>query len=340
MRIATGTTYLGLKLAHPFVAGASPLAATVDMARRLEDGGAAAVVLHSLFEEQVTVAESNRIHHMDRADDMFARALGHFPAPDAFAMGPDAYLDHIRRVKRALAIPVIASLNGMTTESWAAFASAIEDAGADALELNIYQVTTDVTQSSIAIETDIRNLVTELKRTLRIPVAVKLSPFYTALGHLAHMLDAARVDGLVLFNRFYQPDIDIAAMSLVPQLELSTSAELRLRLRWMAILRGRVACSLALTGGVSSPVDGIKALLAGADVVQVVSAILRNGSRYFTTLREGLVQWMDAQGFSTLSEVRGRLAVGANGQTGIFERAEYLRTLQAWSAAHAGTPVA
>jgi dihydroorotate dehydrogenase (fumarate) len=326
------TTYLGLKLANPFVAGASPLSGTLDMVKRLEDGGAAAIVLPSLFEEQITLSETASIHHMDPREKEFAAALASFPTADQFALAPDAYLEHVRRTKKAVGVPVIASLNGMTAETWALFARRIQDAGADALELNIYQVTTDLSQSSLAVEETIRRIVGELKHVLTIPIAVKLSPFFTAFGNFAHVLDRAGADAIVLFNRFYQPDIDIQSLTLTPHLELSTSAELRLRLRWLAILHGRLRCALAVTGGVATSVDGIKALLAGADVVQLVSAALRRGPSVFRAKCDGLTQWMDASQMHSLADVRGRLSVAANADTSLFERGSYLRTLQSWDA--------
>jgi dihydroorotate dehydrogenase (fumarate) len=336
------TTYLGLKLSHPFIVGASPLSATLDGVRRLEDGGAAAVVLPSLFEEQITLAETRHIHHMDPQNADFTAPLASYPAADQFSLTPDGYLEHVRHAKEAVRVPIIASLNGMTTEAWVSFAGRIQDAGADALELNIYQVTTDVTQSSIEIEANIRNVVVELKRALAIPIAVKLSPFFTAFGHVAHWLDQARADGLVIFNRFYQPDIDIHALTLAPQVELSTGAELLLRLRWLAILRRHVRCSLAATGGVATPVDGIKAILAGADAVQMVSAILRHGPGYFRVVHEGLSQWMDANAIARVDDLRGRVSLAAAADGSIFERGSYLRTLQSWYhdhplASHTGT---
>jgi dihydroorotate dehydrogenase (fumarate) len=326
------TTYLGLTITNPFVAGASPLSGTVDMARRLEDGGAAAIVLPSLFEEQVTLTESARIHHMDPRDREFAAALASFPTVDQFALSPDAYLEHVQRTKKALDVPVIASLNGLTSESWVLFARQIQEAGADALELNIYQVAADVAQSSLAVEENIRAIVRELKRVLTIPIAVKLSPFFTAFGEFAHSLDRAGADGLVVFNRFYQPDIDIQTLTLTPQLELSSSAELLLRLRWLAILHRRVRCALAVTGGVANAVDGIKALLAGADIVQLVSAALRRGPSVFSAMRDDLSQWMDANGMHSLADVRGRLSIATSADTSLFERGSYLRTLQSWNA--------
>jgi len=323
------TQYLGLTLAHPFMVGASPLADHLDTVKRLEDGGSAAIVLHSLFEEQISMAESGRIHHMDPFERQFADALSGFPLPHRYALSPHEYLEHLRRVKAAVRIPVIASLNGVTPETWLKFASDIEQAGADALELNIYEVATEPHRSGAFIEREIRDIVVELKRKLGIPIAVKLSPFFTAFGDLARQLDDARADGLILFNRFYQPDIDVATMSAMPHLELSTSAELPLRLRWAAILHSRLKCSLAITGGVATPTDGIKALLAGAHAVQMVSAILRHGPAYFTAMRDGLMRWMESKQLSSIDDVRGRVD-GRPGDASILERANYIRTLQSW----------
>ena len=321
------TKYLGLTLAHPFMVGASPLVDQLDTVKRLEDGGSAAIVMHSLFEEQITMAESGQIRHMDPLDQQFADILSGFPLAEQFTLAPDEYLEQLRRIKAAVKIPVIASLNGTTAESWLRFARKMEQAGADALELNMYEVATDPDQSSAAIETRIRNVVVELKRQVKIPIAVKLSPFFTAFGHLARQLDRAGANGLVLFNRFYQPDIDVREMRAVPRLELSTSSELLVRLRWIAVLHARLRCSLAVTGGVATPTDGIKALLAGARAVQLVSAILRHGPPYFGAMKEGLTQWMESNQLTSLDQVRGRVD-GRNGDASLFERAHYLRTLQ------------
>ena len=324
------TRYLGQTLAHPFMLGASPLADHLDTVKRLEDGGAAAIVLRSLFEEQITMAETARIHQMDPLDEEFANATSAFPRPEAYPLAPAEYLEHVRRVKAAVRIPVIASLNGMTGESWVRFATSIEQAGADALELNIYEMATDADDSALAIEARIRDLVKELKQRIRMPIAVKLGPFFTAFGHVAHQLDRAGADGLVLFNRFYEPDIDVRDMTCVPRLELSTSEELLLRLRWLAALHSRLRCSLAVTGGVATPIDGIKSVLAGAHAVQIVSAILRNGPPYFTVMREGLARWMESKALSSIDEVRGRID-GRTADANLFERANYIRTLQSWT---------
>jgi dihydroorotate dehydrogenase (fumarate) len=245
-------------------------------------------------------------------------------------MAPDAYLEHIRRVKAAVAIPVIASLNGTSAESWLKFARSIEQAGADALELNMYDVVADPAQSAAVVENEIRQIVVDVTQFVSIPIAVKLSPFFTAFTHFARQLDAAGADGLVLFNRFYQPDVDIDAMAVVPRLELSTNAELLLRLRWAATLHDQVHCSLAVTGGVEAPVDGIKAVIAGAHAVQMVSAILRHGPAYFEVMRNGLARWMESRHVESIDEVRGRVD-GRGADASVLERGDYIRTLHSWT---------
>ena len=292
--VDTSTSYMGLHLRHPFMAGASPLSAHLDGVRRLEDAGAAAIVLHSLFEEQITEAQSGRIRGMDASDDLqFAARLAAFPPSAEYPFAPEEHLEHLRRVKEAVRVPVIASLNGTTADAWLKHARLLQEAGADALEVNFYEVVTDFSVPAIAIETLIINAVADLKRDLRIPVSVKLSPFFTAFANMASRLDQARVDGLVIFNRFYQPDIDTRTLTASPTLELSRSSELLLRLRWLAILHDRVRPSLAVTGGIETWNDGVKAILAGAHVVQMVSAILRHGPAVLTTMVEKLVAWME-----------------------------------------------
>lgn len=326
----TTTSYLGFRLPHPFVAGASPYGARLDSIKRLEDAGIAAVVLHSLFEEQITLAVDGRIHQMDPGAVEFSAELAEYPTPSEYALGPDEYAAHIHRVKRAIRVPVIASLNGTSAHSWLRFGRIIEQAGADALELNLYEVATDLDASSAAIEEQLAFVTTALKETLRIPVAVKVSPFFTAFANIAHRLDEAGADAIVLFNRFYQPDIDIKTMTAAPHLELSSSSELLLRLRWLAILHGRVRPALAVSGGIATPNDGIKALLAGADVVQLVSALLRHGPAYVSAMREGLERWMEWHKLPSLAEVRGRVSLATAASPAAFERANYIRALQSW----------
>jgi dihydroorotate dehydrogenase (fumarate) len=327
----TSTSYLGLRLAHPFVAGASPMGRHLDGVRRLEDAGCAAIVLHSVFEEQITHSRSGQVWHMGVDDPQFADVLSHFPAPSDYSMTPDAYAEHVTKAKAAVRVPVIASMNGSSAESWIRFAKVLEQAGADALELNLYEVVTDLTTPAIAVERQLTGIVSDVTRLVKIPVAVKLSPFFTAFGNVARELVRAGAVGLVIFNRFYQPDIDVKTTTVVSRAELSTSSELLLRLRWVAILHGRVPASLALTGGVETPADGIKAVLAGADVVQMVSALLRHGPDYVTTMRRGLEQWLEWNQMPTLAEVRGTLSLQRSGDPSAFERAHYIRTLHSWT---------
>jgi dihydroorotate dehydrogenase (fumarate) len=326
------TSYLGMALEHPFIAGASPFGYHLDTIKRLEDAGCAAVVLHSLFEEQITYAQAGHVAHLDVFSPDCRETVSAFPSLADYPLGPDEYAEHIARVKQAVRIPVIGSLNGRTPESWLKFSRVIQQAGADALELNIYDVAADLTASAAAIEDRLIAVVKDLKHHLTIPLAVKLTPFFTALGSLARQLDVAGADGLVLFSRFYQPDIDIRTMTATPEAQLSTSAELLLRLRWAAILHGRIRSSIALTGGVATPDDGIKALLAGADVVQLVSALLRHGPSHVEKMRQGLVRWLSWQKIDRLDEVRGRVSLRATEDRELFERAYYIRTLHSWTA--------
>jgi dihydroorotate dehydrogenase (fumarate) len=311
------------------MAGASPFGYHLDGVKRLEDAGCAAVVLHSLFEEQITLRGEGRVASPDRA---LAATLAPFPAPNDYPYGPDEYAEHIAGIKKAVSIPVIGSLNGAAANSWLQFARIIEQAGADALELNLYDVVTDFGTSAAAVEGRSAGMVAEMKRILRIPVAVKLSPFYTSLPNFSRQLDEAGADALVLFNRFYQPDIDIQTGRAAPHLELSTSAELLLRLRWIAVLHGRIRPALAVTGGVTTQNDGLKAILAGADVVQMVSALLRHGPGYLSTMRQTLERWMEWNRIARLDEMRGLSSLQHTADPAAFERANYIRALQSWGA--------
>jgi dihydroorotate dehydrogenase (fumarate) len=328
----TRTSYLGMALEHPFIAGASPFGYHLDSMKRLEDAGCAAIVLHSLFEEQITSSQSGYVAHLDVYDPDCQETLRAFPSSADYPLGPDEYAEHIARVKDAVRIPIIGSLNGRTPESWLKFARVIEQAGADALELNMYDVPADLFASASAIEDRLIAVVKDLKRHLKIPLAVKLSPFFTALGSLARQLDAAGADGLVLFNRFYQPDIDIRTMTVKTEAQLSTSGEFLLRLRWAAILHGRIRPSIALSGGAATPEDGIKAVLVGADVIQLVSALLRHGPSHVSVMREGLERWLAWQHFDRLDQARGRMSLRENDDREMFERAAYIRTLHSWTA--------
>jgi dihydroorotate dehydrogenase (fumarate) len=315
------------------MAGASPLADSLDGARRLEDGGASALVLHSLFEEQVTMESRSEIHHRDPHDAQFAAALAHFPAPDEYALTPAGYLEHIRRLKDTVRLPVMASLNGTSSEAWLRIATDIEQAGADALEVNIYDIVSDPAMSAMSVETYLRDLVVELKRTVRIPIALKLLPYYTSLGNFARRLDEAGVDGLILFNRFYQPDINLETMTIAQMFELSTHAELRLRLQWAARLHGHVRASIAITGGVSVPDDGVKAVLAGADAVQMVSAVLVKGAEVFGEMRTGLERFMEQHEFESVNAMKGLACFGRTDDPASVDRANYIRMLHSWTGA-------
>ncbi len=325
------TSYMGLRLRHPFMAGASPLSAHLDGVRRLEDAGTAAIVLHSMFEEQITESQSGRIHGMDPNDDpLFAARLAHFPRAADYPFAPEEHLEHLRRVKEAVHVPVIASLNGTSAGAWLKYAQRLQHAGADALEVNFYEVVTDFSVAGVAVEAELIKAVEELKAVVQIPVAVKLSPFYSAFGNVASRLDQAGADGLVIFNRFYQPDIDTRTMTARPTLELSRNSELLLRLRWLAILHGRIRPSLAATGGVETWNDGIKAILAGAHAVQIVSGILGHGPSFLTTMVEKLVAWMEWYKVPSVEEMRGRVSLKTVADPSDFERANYIRALHHW----------
>lgn len=324
------TTYLGLRLENPFMPGASPLVDDLDTIRRLEDAGAAAIVMHSLFEEQIVREQVSTFLHTELHGESFAEALYYFPNPERFALGPEEYLHHVSRVKGTVSCPVIASLNGTTLGGWLRHAKLIEEAGADALELNVYQLATDVNESAQEIEDRTVEMLRAVKASVRIPVAVKLSPFYTSLAHLARRLDDAGADGLVLFNRFYQPDIDVEELQALRALHLSNSSELPLRLRWLAILSGRVRASLAVTGGVHTAVDAVKAMMTGAHAVQIVSALLKHGPGYLRTLITDFRSWMEEHEYEYLRQLQGNMNLQACPDPKVYERANYMLVLQGW----------
>ncbi len=324
------TKYMGLELRHPFVSGASPLVDDMAMVRRLEDAGAAAVVMHSLFEEQILAEQQATIEALEASEDSFSEARSFLPDSQHFRIGPDQYLEQIRRLKDALSVPVIASLNGVTPSGWLRHAKLCESAGADGLELNVYYVGNQRTDTAEIVETRLLRMVGVLKEELHIPVAVKLSPFFTNFINVADALDAQGADALVVFNRFYQPDIDIDGLEVVPSLRLSDSSELLLRLRWLAALHGRVRASLACTGGVHTAQDAIKALMAGADSVQMVSALLSNGPEHLQRIRREVEEWLEQHEYSSLSQLRGSMSLDRCPDPAAFERANYLRVLQSW----------
>jgi dihydroorotate dehydrogenase (fumarate) len=309
------TRYLGLELTSPLLLGASPLVADLDAVRRAEDAGASAIVMRSLFEEQIPAGDSERHTAFDRG---------------AYTFGPVEYLEQIRKLKATLQVPVIGSLNGTTRYGWTAYAALIDQAGADALELNLYRVETDFDRSAEAVEEEALEVVRSAVANTHVPVAVKLSPFYTSLPHFAERVLQAGAKGLVLFNRFYQPDIDLRRLEVEPRLELSTSAELPLRLRWLAILSGRLSCSFAVTGGVHDSAGAIKSVLVGAHGVQIVSAALQNGVNCFARIRRELEEWLEARGYHSLDQIRGTMNLRRATSPAAYERANYLQVIHSW----------
>lgn len=324
------TTYLGLALPHPVLAGASPLSDTLEGIGRLEEAGAAAVVLSSLFEEQI---EGRPVHRKPyaRLDPAEVKPADYFSIHEELPFGPVEYLEHIRRAKAATGIPIIASLNGTAPGNWAGFARQIQEAGADALEANVYYTVTDLFQTGQNVEQRIIEIVQQLKQTTSLPVALKLTPFFSSLPNLARQLDDHGIEGLVLFNRFYLPDIDLMRLESVPRLRLSDSSELPLSLMWLAVLSGRLGASLAACGGVHQSEDVIKTVMAGADAVQMVSALLRHGVEHLTVVRDGIAQWLLRRQFQSLREIHGCLSLlrsAADPQA--FQRGLYAATLQKW----------
>jgi len=324
------TTYLGMRLANPLMPGASPLGSDLGAVRRLEDAGASAIVLHSIFEEQIAAEQAASLRHIDAHAESYAEATGYFPRADEFAFGPDEYLERIHRIKTVTALPVVGSLNGATPGGWTTYARQIQDAGANALELNIYAPATDPAVSAEEIERRTLEIVRSVKHTIRIPVAVKLSPFYSSLPHLAKRLDAEAADGLILFNRFYQPDIDVEQLEAVRTLHLSDSSELLLRLRWLAILSGRVRASLACSGGVHTALDAIKAVMAGAHAVQLVAALLKRGPQHLRTVLDDMTAWMRDHEYESLTQMRGSMSLSHCPDPRAYERANYVHVLQSW----------
>ncbi|MBK8789802.1 MAG: dihydroorotate dehydrogenase-like protein [Holophagaceae bacterium] len=324
------TTYLGLKLAHPLMAGASPMVDDMGMVKRLEDAGAAAIVMHSLFEEQITREEQGTIMDMQLSANSSAEALSYFPQPDDFRLGPEKYLEQIRRIKDAVSVPVIASLNGTTPAGWLHYGKLMQEAGADALELNVYYIPTDAKESASEVEKRTLDIVRAVKAEVKIPVSVKLSPFFSALAHFAVELEGAGADGLVLFNRFFQPDINVEELVAEPSLQLSGPADLLLRLRWLAVLHGHVKGSLAVTGGVHDGIGALKAVMAGADAVQMVSALLIHGPDRLAQSRATLAEWLEEHEYESLAQARGSMSLVKSPNPQAFTRANYMRILNGW----------
>jgi len=321
------TTYMGLELANPLMPGASPMADDLDMVRRLADAGAAAIVMRSLFEEQIEGEHYLSVQHMEMYADSFAEASSFFPGANDFSFNPDGYLEQIRRIKMAVDVPVIASLNGVNRAGWLKYAELIQQAGADGLELNVYHVATNSQETGAALEARVLETVREVRAATTLPLAVKLSPFFSSLPHLAKELRVAGADALVLFNRFYQPDIDLDLLSVVPKLQLSDSTELLLRVRWLAILSGSASIHLAASGGVHTAADAIKAIMAGAQAVQVVSALLKRGPGHLKTLLTDIKRWMEDNEFSSIRQMTGSQSMSHCADPAAFERGNYLRII-------------
>ena len=324
------TTYMGMKLKHPVVASASPLSHTVDGIRRLEDGGAAAIVMYSLFEEQIEGESHLLDHYLNYGTETFAEALHYFPNLDSYNIGPEQYLNLLRQAKSAISVPLIASLNGISTGGWVEYARRIQQAGADGLELNIYYIATDPTMSGAEVEQMYVDIVRQVRESVTIPLAVKVGPYFSSFSNMAMRLARAGADALVVFNRFYQPDIDLEALEVVPNLMLSSRVAMRLPLRWVAILHGRVPVDFAITSGVQGYDDVLKGLMAGANVMMMTSELLRNGPQRMNTIVKEVEQWLIEHEYESLQQMRGSMSQQNVAQPDAFERANYMKVLQSW----------
>ncbi len=324
------TSYLGLKLKNPLVPGAGPLTAKLESIKQLEDAGAAAIVLSSLFEEQISHEADELEYFLESGAESFAEALSYFPHADSFHSGPDEYLAYIANVKRSVDIPVIASLNGKTIGGWTEYARSIQEAGADAIELNVYFLAANTKLTGRAVEGLHEDILKAVKNVVSIPVALKISPFFSGLSATAAQLDAAGADALVLFNRFYQPDIDLDALEVVPKIKLSTSSDLLLPLRWIAILHGRLECGLAASSGIWSGEDALKALMAGADAVQLCSVLLNRGPSGLTTILGDMRAWMEKKEYESVEQLKGSMSQKSCPEPAAFERANYMAALHSF----------
>ncbi len=329
--IDLSTTYLGLKLKNPLIASASPLCEDVGNIRRIEDAGAAAVVLQSLFEEQLEIEEDDLDRFLIESSERSAESVTHFPEMTGWVRGPDEYIEHVRACKKAVTIPIIASLNGSTKGGWLGYARQIQQAGADALELNIYSIPVDPDVTGEQVEQRYVEIIQAIKAEVQIPVAVKLGPYFSSMANMGRKLDAAGANGLVLFNRFYQPDYDLEALEVVPNLVLSSPHELLLRLHWIAVLYGQVKADLALTGGIHAATDVVKAMMAGAKVAMMTSALLKRGINYLDTLATELLIWMGEHEYDSIKQMQGSMSRNAVPQPAAFERVNYMKVLGSYS---------
>ena len=325
------TNYLGLKLRTPLVVSASPLSEDIENIKRMEDAGAAAVVLYSLFEEQLRQDRAELVGNLHRGTESFAEALSYFPEPEDFRLGPEEYLKHVAAAKKATRIPIIASLNGSSEGGWTDYARKIEHAGADAIELNIYYIPTDLNLTGTEVEMTYLDILKSVKSSVKIPVAVKLSPFFSNFANMAKRLDQAGADGLVLFNRFYQPDIELDSLEVKPNILLSTPMAMRLPLRWIALLYNRVKASLAATSGIHRASDVLKMLMAGADVTMLCSTIIRHGIPQIAIIERDLVQWMEEHDYESVAQLKGSLSQEKCAEPAAFERAQYMKALTSYA---------
>lgn len=328
--IDLSTEYLGFKLKNPIIASASPLTKKVDLAKRVEEAGASAIVMYSLFEEQITHESRELDHYLTRGTEHYAEALTYFPDLDNYNVGPERYLEQLHKIKQAVNVPVIGSLNGVSTGGWIDYAKRIEEAGADALELNIYYLPTDPNLTSAELEYSYVELVRHVRGTIKIPIALKLSPFFTALPHIAKRFADAGANALVLFNRFYQPDFDLENLEVVPNLVLSTSNDLRLPLSWIAMLYGRVKVDFALTSGVHTGLDVLKSMMAGANVACMTSALLKNGINHIHNVLNDVHAWMVEHEYESIEQMRGSMSQLAVAEPAAFERANYMKVLNSF----------
>ena len=328
------TSYLGLKLRSPLVVSASPLSEDIDNLKRLEDAGAAAIVLYSLFEEQLKQDRLELHQRLEHGTESFAEALSYFPEPDEFNLGPEEYLKHIAAAKKTTRIPIIASLNGSSTGGWTDYAQQIQQAGADALELNIYYIPTDMNLTGTEVELTYLEILKAVKSHVTIPVAVKLSPFFSNFANMAKRLDHAGANGLVLFNRFYQPDIELETLEVKPNILLSTPMAARLPLRWIALLHGKLKASLAATSGIHRASDALKMLMAGADVTMLCSTLLRHGIPQITTIESDLAAWLTEHEYESVQQLKGSLSQKNCPEPAAFERAQYMKALTGYAPAH------
>lgn len=322
------TNYLGLQLRTPLVASASPLSQELDGIRRLEDAGASAIVLYSLFEEQLRQESFELEYHLTEGTDSFAEASSFFPQPNEFHLGPEGYLNHIRKAKKAVSVPIIASLNGTTVGGWTQYAKLIEQAGADALECNIYSIAADPDLTSLAIEKEYLDILKAVKSVVKIPVAIKLSPYFSNMANMAKRLDEAGANALVLFNRFYQPDINLEELEIQPNVLLSGPQALRLPLTWIGILYGRILANLAATSGVHSGEDVVKLVMVGADVTMLCSALLRNGIDHLRKVESGLLGWMEKHEYESVQQMKGSMSQIRCPNPSAFERAQYMKAVK------------